>query len=82
MTKNMREQLADRYKSILDEDCDLANEWWRKFSTLSAEKLKIAKSIISLNKFREGEYECTDKQILEVMSYYKISRSIAEETSE
>lgn len=76
--QNLRERLADRYKTHLDEDCDLANEWWEKFCALPAEKLEIAKSIISLNMFREGDYECTDKEILGVLSYYSITRDIAE----
>lgn len=57
---------------------DLANEWWTKFCSLPAEKLEIAKSIISLNKFKEGDYECTDKEILDVLAYYSITRDIAE----
>ena len=74
----MRERLADRYQNHSSEDCDLANEWWTKFCSLPAEKLEIAKSIISLNKFKEGDYECTDKEILDVLSYYSITRDIAE----
>lgn len=76
--KNLRERLADRYKNHSREDCDLANEWWEKFCSLSAEKREIAKSIISLNKFKEGEYESRDKEILEVLSYYQIARDSAE----
>lgn len=56
----------------------MANEWWTKFCSLSAEKREIAKSIISLNKFNEGDYECTDKEILDVLSYYNITRDVAE----
>ena len=76
--QKLRERLADRYKKHSSEDCDLANEWWEKFCSLPAEKLEIAKSIISLNKFKEGDYECTDKEILNVLSYYSITRDIAE----
>ena len=79
--QNLRERLADRYKNISDGDCDLANEWWSKFCALSDEKLEIAKSIIALNKFKEGDYECTDKEILDVMSYYTITRDVAEGNS-
>ncbi len=61
-----------------EEDCDLANEWWDKFCALSDEKLEKAKSIISLNKFKEEDYECTDPEILEILSYYRITRDIAE----
>ena len=38
----------------------------------------IYRSIISLNKFKEGDYECTDEEILAVLSYYSITRDIAE----
>lgn len=76
--QNLRERLADRYKNHSREDCDLANEWWTKFCSLPAEKLEIAKSIISLNKFKEEDYECTDEEILDVLSYYSITRDIAE----
>lgn len=49
------------------------------FQKISIQKLlEIAKSIISLNKFKEGDYECTDKEINEVLSYYSITRDIAE----
>lgn len=76
--QKLRERLADRYINHSSEDCDLANEWWIKFCSLPAEKLEIAKSIISLNKFKEGDYECTDKKILDLLSYYSITRDIAE----
>ena len=49
-----------------------------KFWLLPAEKLEITKSIISLYKFKEGDYECTDKEILDVLSFYSITRDIAE----
>lgn len=61
-----------------DDDCDLANEWWEKFSSLSSEKMEAAKSIIALNKFKDGDFDINDKDILEVLSYYQITRSDAE----
>ena len=73
--KNLRKKLSDKYKNHSDDDCDLANEWWDKFSALPKEKLKIAKSIIALNKFKQGDYECSDEQILEVLSYYTITKN-------
>lgn len=75
--KNLREKLADKYTTCSDADCDLANEWWQKFCALPDEKLEIVKSIISLNKFSEGDYECADKEILDVLSYYNITKNIA-----
>lgn len=77
--QNLRERLKDRYKTSSEEGCNLANEWWNKFCALSAQKLEIAKSIISLNKFRDGDYKCADKEILDVLSYYNITKDIAEE---
>lgn len=76
--QNLRERLAEKYTARSEEDCDLANEWWDKFRALSDEKLERAKSIISLNKFKEEDYECTDPEILEILSYYRITRDIAE----
>ena len=55
--------------------------WWMwvcSFCALSDEKLEKAKSIISPNKFKEEDYECTDPEILEILSYYRITRDIAE----
>lgn len=71
--KNLRERLADRYKICSGEDCDLANEWWDKFCALSPDKQKIAKDIISLNKFDKKDYDCADKDVLEVLSYYNMT---------
>lgn len=75
---SLRAKLADKYKNVSEDDCDLANEWWAKFNALSPEKLEIAKGIIAKNKFKEGDYECTDKEILQVLEYYKITRNEAE----
>ena len=75
---NLRERLADRYTTKTEYDCDLTNEWWEKFSALTPEKLEKAKAIIALNKFKDGDYECQDEDILEVLSYYKISRNQVE----
>jgi hypothetical protein len=71
--------LADRYKNHSNEDSNLANEWWEKFNSLSPEKLEKAKEIIACNKFKNGEYQCEDSDIEDVLSYYKITRDIAEE---
>ena len=70
----MRSRLVDRYKTTTEHDCDLANEWWSKFSSLSLEQMKKAKEIIAKNKFKDGEYECDDKDVCEVLQYYKITR--------
>ncbi len=76
--EDLRNRLAERYTKHSKNDCNLANEWWEKFSNLSAEKQEKAKSIIALNHFKEGEYECDDAEIEEVLSYYRITRDVAE----
>ena len=76
--KELRERLANRYTMVTKHDCDLANEWWSKFTALPQEKLEIAKSIIALNKFKDGDFECDDDEILAVLDYYKITRNEAE----
>lgn len=76
--ENLRKKLANRYKKKTPHDCDLTNEWWEKFRNLSPEKEKTAKSIIALNKFKDGEFECNDEEILDILSYYQIMRKEAE----
>lgn len=71
---DLRKRLAERYTTVTEHDCDLANEWWKKFKALPPKKLEKAKAIISLNKFKTGDFKCTDKQILEVLKYYQITR--------
>lgn len=68
---DLRLRLADRYTATTEHDCDLANEWWEKFSALPPEKLSVAKSIIALNRFKEGDFQCKDDDILKVLSYYR-----------
>lgn len=76
--KKLRERLAERYTTVTKHDCDLANEWWDKFTALSPKKLETAKEIIARNKFKDGDFECDDSDILEVLSYYRITRNDAE----
>ena len=76
---NLRKRLADRYTTVTEHDCDLTNEWWEKFQSLSPEKLKVAKAIISLNKFKDNEFKCDDLEILDVLKYYQITRTETEE---
>lgn len=75
---NLRARLAERYTNHSDKDCDLANEWWDKFNSLSPEKKEQAEKIIALNKFKEGEYQCDDAEIEAVLWYYKTTRNDAE----
>jgi hypothetical protein len=75
---DLRARLADKYTTVTKHDCDLANEWWDKFTALSPEQLESAKNIIAINKFKDGEFECDDEKVLEVLSYYRITRDEAE----
>lgn len=75
---DLRNRLANRYTTVTRHDCDLANEWWEKFSALPPQKRKIAESIVALNKFKDGDYCCDDKAINDVLAYYKITRDDAE----
>ena len=75
---DLRERLSDRYKNRSKNDCNLANEWWEKFSQLPPEKSAKAKEIIALNKFKKNEYECDDTEIEDVLQYYRITRDAAE----
>lgn len=75
---DLRNRLANRYTEVTKHDCNLTNEWWDKFEALSAEKMECAKSIIALNKFSDGDFECEDREVLEVLEYYRITRNDAE----
>ncbi|MFI3228342.1 MAG: hypothetical protein R3Y09_13205 [Clostridia bacterium] len=75
--EDLRNRMAHKYKIVGDENNQTA-EWWKKFNSLSEKQLKIAKSIISKNRFKDGDYQCDDSQIEEVLSYYKIMRKDAE----
>lgn len=75
---DLRERLADRYTGRTAHDCDLANEWWEKFSLLPPEKAEKAKEIIALNKFKDGDFVCNDQDVLDILSYYRITRDDAE----
>lgn len=75
---DLRERLADRYTGRTTHDCDLANEWWEKFSRLPPEKAEKAKEIIALNKFKDGDFVCNDQDILDILSYYRITRDDTE----
>lgn len=71
----LREKLVDRYTSCSDDDCDLANEWWKKFQSLTPKRKEKAKKIIAMNRFEDSDHNCRDKAVLDVLSYYKIKRS-------
>lgn len=74
----LRGRMAERYTTKTPHDCDLANEWWSKFSALSEEKRDVAKKIIAQNKFKDGDYDCDDEEIQEILNYYKVTRDDVE----
>lgn len=69
---------AEYYTTVTAHDCNLTGEWWEKFSALPPEKMEQAKAIIALNQFKDGDYECDDKEVCDVLSYYKITRDDTE----
>lgn len=71
----LRERLVERYTSQSDNDCDLANEWWEKFKSLSSKRREKAEKIIALNQLSDSDITTKDKAVLEVLEYYKIRRS-------
>lgn len=75
---DLRSRLAERYTTVTEHDCDLTSEWWTKFKSLSPHQLEKAKAIIALNKFKDGDFECDDSDVLEVLSYYQITRNDTE----
>lgn len=75
---NLRKKMAEKYTNHSDKDCDLANEWWRKFNALIPEKLERAKEIIAQNIFNDEECQCDDADINDVLWYYKTTRNDAE----
>ena len=42
------------------------------------EKAEKAKEIIALNKFKDGDFVCNDQDVLDILSYYRITRDDAE----
>ena len=54
-----------------DDECDLTNEWWQKFNSLTDEQSATLKAIIAKNHFTEEDYNTNDAAILEVLEYYK-----------
>ena len=71
-----KDRLGILYSTNPDFQYDTGEE--EEEDTLPKEKQDQAKAIIALNKFEDGDYECDDSAILEVLSYYKITRDIAE----
>lgn len=77
--EDLRNRMADKYKIVGDEN-NLTAEWWSKFNSLNEQQLKEAKSIIALNKFKDGEYFSKDNKVIEILNYYKIMRKDVEKS--
>ena len=69
----LRKHLGAKYTPT-EFDCDLANEWWEKFSNLTKEQRSILEKIVAKNCFNDDDYDCKDAAILDILGYYKISR--------
>ncbi|MDR2878864.1 MAG: hypothetical protein LBV03_03015, partial [Fusobacteriales bacterium] len=60
------------------ENNGLTELWWKTFSSLSAEKMKIVKPLIHNNNFSDIYTLTFDEEILSLLEYYKISRNEVE----
>lgn len=56
----------------------IVDEWWNAFKNLNKDKLSTAKTIIEENDFKDINKLTNDKEILEVLNFYKIKREDAE----
>lgn len=72
--KNLRDKLGDKYQSLPSIDNNLANEWWHVFTSLSPDKLERAKEIIACNATATFSQMSDDKDIDNLLKYYRISR--------
>lgn len=59
-------------------DNGITEKWWQCFNNLSPEKLAVAKKIIETNDFSSYETTISDKDILNLLSYYRITRKDTE----
>jgi len=72
--ENLRNRLAERYTNHYEDESDLANEWWERFSSLDENSLNKVKEIVGRNRFDDEDYETEDALIAEVLEYYKVTR--------
>jgi hypothetical protein len=57
----------------------MTDAWWNAFSSLEPKKMEFIKPIIHANDFSDIYSLTTDKDILNVLEYYTITRDEAEE---
>lgn len=60
------------------EEIGLTEEWWKAFSSLTKEEMDILKPIVEKNDFSNYEETCTNENVLNVLKYYRVSRSDAQ----
>lgn len=60
------------------EEVGITQKWWDCFCSLSEEQLSQAKEIIHTNIFDSYEETISDPKVLELLSYYRITRDDAE----
>ena len=61
------------YRSFCD-NTGITQSWWEKFNSLNEEQLKIAKYLIEKNNFLNIESLTKDKEILQVLTYYTLTK--------
>lgn len=69
---DLRARMANKYTNHTEDECDLTTEWWKDFCALDENQRQLAESIISKNKFNDGDYSCDNQQVAHVLEYYKI----------
>ena len=72
--KNLRERLAERYKTHYGDENNLANEWWEKFCMLDDKQSEKVKEIVAMNHFTDETCYSPDNAIREVLEYYMVKR--------
>ncbi len=60
------------------EDTGITQKWWECFCSLNENQLTQAKEIIHTNIFDSYEETISDPKVLELLSFYKITRDDAE----
>jgi len=70
----LRNRLSDRYNGHYEDECDLANEWWGKFTALNDKQLTTVQKIVAKNRFSDEICCSEDLAIREVLEYYKVKR--------
>lgn len=71
---NLRNRMSGKYGCDIEGACDLTNEWWDKFNSLTPQQLTKAKKIIANNKFTEQDVAVDDNAVSDVLKYYRIAR--------